>query len=44
MPYTVTADVEIVANFELVIVPPTEYMVTVVVNPAEAGAVTGAGL
>ncbi len=44
MPYTVTADVEIVANFELVIVPPTEYMVTVVVNPAEAGTVTGAGL
>ncbi len=43
MPYTVTADVEIVANFELNPVIP-EYMVTVVVNPAEAGTVTGAGL
>jgi len=43
MPYTVTADVEIVANFELIPVIP-EYMVTVVVNPAEAGTVTGAGL
>ena len=43
MPYTVTADVEIVANFNEVIVPPTEYTVTVVVNPAEAGTVTGAG-
>ncbi len=42
-PYTVVGDVVIMANFELIPVTP-EYMVTVVVNPAEAGTVTGAGL
>ena len=36
-------NLEVVANFAEVIVPPTEYTVNVTVNPAEAGTVEGAG-
>jgi len=40
---TVTEDMDIVANFEEVIVPPTEYTVTLLCSPVAGGTTEGAG-